>query len=178
MKTEVIEGKVIYCFFTALSAEVNFVSNYEPKGFIVALGGSETHENVANLFSMVHVGDKVKLTLTDGCLTEIYFGGLGKIISAKNHPSLGMQMKESAEKNIVAKFVHGSVNTLKQKAILQLCVLNAEKSMYHFEADKSQEVRLNDFLQKCKKGDVLKLFQNAEGKITHIVNETQVFEFA
>lgn len=178
MKTEVIEGRVIYCFFTALSAEVNFVSNYEPKGFVVTTSGTETPLKIANLFSMVQVGDKVKLTLIDGRLTEIYFLGLGKNISAKDYPSLGLQMKERAEKKIVAKFVRGSVYASKQKATLQLCVLNAEKSMYHFDADKLQEKRLDDFLQNCKKGDILRLSQNAEGKITRIVNETQAIEFA
>lgn len=178
MKTEVIEGRVIYCFFTVFSAEVNFLSNYNPKGFIVTTNSNEPHEKIANLFHMVQVGDQVKLTLTDGRLTDICFLGLGKTISAKEHPFLGMAMKETAEKKVDAKFVRGSIYSSEQKEILQLCVLNAEKSMYHIESDKSQKARLETFLQKCKKGDVLRLSQNAEGKITHVVNETQAFEFA
>ena len=178
MKTKVLEGRVIYCFFTVSSAEVNFLCNYEPKGFIVTTDSNEPHEKIATLFHMVQVGDKVKLTLTDGRLTDICFLGLEKNISAKDHPFLGMTMKETAEKKIAAKFVHGSIYPSGQKEMLQLCVLNAEKSMYHIEADKAQKGRLENFLQKCKKGDVLRLSQNAEGKITHVVNETQAFEFA
>ena len=178
MKTQTIEGRVIYCFYTALSADINFLDGSKAQGFIVAAKGIDNVEKVVGLFSLVKPGERVKLTLIDGQLTEVYFQGLGKSISAKNYPMLGLAMKDSVEKKVTAKFARGEMYTVGKNLMLQLYVLDAEKLIYHLEAEKSQESRMNDFLKKCVKGDTLRLSQNAEGKIVHIVNETQASEFA
>lgn len=178
MKTVVLNGRVIYCFVTALSAEVNFSSNGEAKGFTITAKSVSNPEKIVDLFSQVKKGDGVQLTVTDGRLTNILLVGLGKNIAAADYPNLGMSLKEAAEKKVAGKFVRSMLHVADKKVLLQLCVQDAEKSIYQMEADKSQKSRMETFVRKCKKGDVLRLFQNAEGKITNVVNETQAFEFA
>lgn len=182
MKTEVINGFVIYSFVTAKSADINFLCNNEPKGFIVTAENEEVVEQVIEILLFVKKGDPVSLTLRDGQITELFLNRLGERISAKDYPTVGLAMKESAYKKILTQFVRGNVHSIKDKASLQFSVKNAdmkniEKSFYCMNVDKKHALKMRDFIQKCHVGDVLLLEQNPEGEITHIVNQTQVIEF-
>ncbi len=183
MKTEVINGFVIYCFVTAKSAEINFLCNNEPKGFIVTAENEGVVEQVIEILLFVKKGDPVTLTLRDRQITELFLNRLGERISAKDYPTVGLAMKESAYKKILTQFVRGNLHSMNNKASLQFTVKNAksetdEKSAYYMEADKKHALKMRDFLQNCQPGDILLLDQNPEGEITHIVNQTKAVELA
>lgn len=179
MAKEVINGRVIYCFVsTCLTADINLTSQGNVMGFKIAAHALKSPEKVMNLLLHIKKGDEVRLVINDGQIVEVSFLGLGKTFSIATYPDLGMSLKESAEQKLTAKFVHGNVHRNGKNIFLQLCVQGAEKSIYCLETDKSQESRVNTFLQKCNRGDILKLSQDPEGKITRVVNSTQAFEFA
>ncbi len=178
MENKVVHGKVVYIFLTASSAEVNFVSDGETQGFEVTASESDEFDKILDFFSLIKKDDKVSLKFEKGQLVAVFLAERGQEISTQMYPNLGMRMKDSAYKKIVAQFVRGVVHQERKRSLLELCLQNAEKSIYPVEADGQQFQRMEEFLKKCQKGDTLRLFQNPEGKITNVVNETQAFEFA
>ena len=180
MKTEVTTGRVIYCFVGSdATADINLVCQKGAgvMGFKVATHALKNPEKALDLLMHIKKGDDIRLTVCDKQLTEIFLPSLGRGLSIATYPNLGMSLKESASKTVKAQFVQGSVHQFAKNSVLQLCVRGAEKSIYEMEADKSEKARQNVFLQKCQKGDMLRIYQNPEGKITQIVNESQALEF-
>ncbi len=178
MKQHVISGKVIYKSLVAQGqADVNLKTSEGEIGIRIAQAGDFSDGEVRSFVMNTFIGEEFCLYLVDGQVKELINYSKDKVLILDKYPQLGVSFRESAFVTVQGRFENALLVDEPELLLLRLLVCG-RISAYSIVAGKEKMKKLLSSLQNCKKKDLLQLKILPDGKVFHIVNQTQVFEVA
>ena len=177
MEKQKIEGKVLSCCTKNDGFDINLCTRAgEFKGIVIRFPKNVTKGEFSVLKS-VKLGSEICFIIEQAQISKIILPDLGCSLSVQG-TCVGVAFKESVFEKKAIRFISGCFFFNQDRFALQFRTKLAEKVFYTMDCAIQQSTRAKNFLQKCKAGDILLLVYDEFGKIRHVVNKTQAFEFA